>query len=100
MRLLVLLVLASTSLCAAEFTMKDGTKVNATVLKYTPGTIQLKSSAGVIKEFSEKEFKGESLARMLPKDNIYEMALSLGSSLTALSKNTDDLSNIITNKLK
>jgi len=99
MRLLVLLVLASTSLCAAEFTMKDGTKVNATVLKYTPGTIQLQSSTGVIKEFSEKQFKGESLARMLPKDNVYEVALSIGEQFSVLSKDMEKGNAILTNEL-
>lgn len=100
MRLLVLFVLASLSLGAAEFTMKDGTKLNATVLKYTPGTIQLQSSTGVIKEFSEKQFKGESLARMLPKDNIYEIALSVGDQLSALSKDMKKDTNTLTNELQ
>lgn len=86
MRLIMFFALLSTSLFSAEFTMKDGKKINATVLKHTPGTFQLQSASGVVKEFSEKDFKGESLARMLPKDNVYEVALSAGDQLASLSK--------------
>ena len=86
MRLIMFFALLSTSLFSAEFTMKDGKKINATVLKHTPGTFQLQSASGVVKEFSEKDFKGESLARMLPKDNVYEVALSVGDQFSSMYK--------------
>jgi len=90
MKLLMLLVLTAIPLFADEFTMKDGKKINAIVLKHTPGTIQLKSASGIVKEFSEKDFKGESLARILPKDNVYEIALSSGDLLSSMSKSLEE----------
>lgn len=99
MKTFFIVILAATFLRAEEFTKKDGSKINASVLKYTPGVIQLKSNDGTIKDYSEKDFKAKSLAKMLPKDNIYDLALSVLERLDDLSKQIAEQEVSFSNKI-
>lgn len=99
MKTFFIVILAATFLKADEFTKKDGSKINASVVKYTPGVIQLKSKDGIIKDYSENDFKGASLAIMLPKDNVYEIALSAKNQIDFLLKTMEEQECALSNSM-
>jgi hypothetical protein len=77
-------ILFSLAMYAAEYELKNGTKIEATFVKHQRGSVLLQRDDGTTKDFPESSFKWSSLARMLPSNNVYDVCFNYAYELEEL----------------
>lgn len=97
-KLFLSFIFFSVAVCAAEYEMKNGTKIEATFVKHQRGSVLLQKEDGTIKDFPESNFKWSSLARMLPSNNVYDVCFNFAYELEDLKTKMSKQIIVVTNQ--